>query len=167
MRDGKLSENDITLPTNPYGLAKDSLRKALEFFTVEQKCVFRWIRLFYMYGEGQNPNSLLSQLDNAIERGDTTFNMSGGEQLRDFMPIEDVVRNIAMIALQNNITGIINCCSGTPISVRKLVENRIEAKSAKISLNFGFYPYSDYEPMAFWGDNNIINMMYLRKGNYV
>ncbi|MDD4507213.1 MAG: NAD(P)-dependent oxidoreductase, partial [Sulfurospirillaceae bacterium] len=57
MRDGKLSENDITLPANPYGFAKDSLRKALEFLTIEKKFVFRWARLFYMYGEGQSHNS--------------------------------------------------------------------------------------------------------------
>jgi len=153
MRDGKLSEDDITLPVNPYGLAKDFLRKGLEFLAAEHECVFRWTRLFYMYGEGQNPNSLFPQLDNAIERGDPTFNMSGGEQLRDFLPVEEVVGNIATMALQNNIAGVVNCCSGTPISVRKLVENRIKEKLATISLNLGHYPYPDYEPMAFWGDN--------------
>lgn len=154
MRDGKLSENDITEPTNPYGLAKDSLRKALEFLTIEKGSIFRWARLFYMYGEGQNQNSILSQLDCAIEKGDKAFNMSSGEQLRDYLPVEDVARNIALIAMQQNITGVINCCSGKPISVRKLVENRIKDKSANISLNLGFYSYTDYEPIAFWGDNS-------------
>ena len=41
-----------------------------------------------MYGEGQNPKSVLSQLDNAIENGQAIFNMSGGEQLRDYLPIK-------------------------------------------------------------------------------
>lgn len=163
MKNGKLSENDITFPSNPYGLAKDSLRKNLEFLTAEKECTFRWIRLFYMYGEGQNKNSLLSQLDNAIERDERTFNMSGGEQLRDFLPVEKVVQNIAIVAMQNDVTGIVNCCNGEPVSVRKLVENRISEKFAKISLNFGFYPYPDYEPMAFWGDNNKLNKIKLRK----
>jgi len=151
MKNGELSENDITEPSNPYGLAKDSLRKALEFLSADKECFFRWIRLFYLYGEGQNQNSLLSQLDRAIENGDELFNMSGGEQLRDYLPIEQVARNIATIALQKEVTGVINCCSGKPISVRKFVEDRIKEKSAKISLNLGFYPYPDYEPMAFWG----------------
>lgn len=154
MKEGKLSENDITLPTNPYGFAKDSLRKALEFLTIEKELVFRWARLFYMYGEGQNQNSILSQLDCAIEKGDKVFNMSKGEQLRDYLPIEEVVRNIALIAMQKNVTGVVNCCSGKPISVRKLVEDRIKDKSANISLNLGFYPYPDYEPIEFWGDNS-------------
>jgi dTDP-6-deoxy-L-talose 4-dehydrogenase (NAD+) len=152
LQNGELSENDITEPSNPYGLAKDSLRKALEFLTADKACAFKWIRLFYLYGEGQNQNSLLSQLDRAIENRDEIFNMSGGEQLRDYLQIEQVAHNIAAIALQKESTGIINCCSGKPISVRKLVENRIKEKSANIALNLGFYPYPDYEPMAFWGD---------------
>lgn len=159
MQDGKLSESDITLPSNPYGFAKDSLRKALEFLTSENECAFRWIRLFYMYGEGQNPNSLLAQLDTAIEKGDKVFNMSGGEQLRDFLSAKEVVKNITLTAMQNNITGAINCCSGEPISVRRLVENRIKEKSANISLNLGFYPYPAYEPMAFWGDNHKLKQL--------
>jgi len=152
MKNGALSENDITEPSNPYGLAKDSLRKALEFLTADKECAFRWIRLFYLYGEGQNQNSLLSQLNRAIESKEPFFNMSGGEQLRDYLPVEEAARHIALIATQKAVDGVINCCSGKPLSVRKFVEDRIKEKSANIALNLGFYPYPDYEPMAFWGD---------------
>lgn len=165
MRDGELSEDDITLPANPYGLAKDSLRKALEFLTTEQKCVFRWTRLFYMYGEGQNPNSLLAQLDRAIEEGKPIFNMSGGDQLRDYLPVEKVAAHIASAVMQEDVCGIINCCNGKPISIRTLVEKRIKEKSAKIALNLGHYPYPDYEPMAFWGDNRKYNCIIRGKTN--
>lgn len=157
MADGKLHENDRTAPQNPYGLAKDSLRKSLEFLCTDKKVLFRWVRLFYMYGEGQNENSLIPLLDTAIERGDKVFNMSGGEQLRDYMSVAEVGRNIAAIAMQDGITGVINCSSGSPISVRRLAEERIKQKSSDIVLNLGFYPYTDYEPMAFWGDNLKIN----------
>ena len=37
-----------------------------------------------MYGKGQNPNSLLSQLDKALEAGDESFNMSGGAAGKGF-----------------------------------------------------------------------------------
>lgn len=105
-----------------------------------------------MYGRGQNPDSLLAQLDSAIDRGDKCFNMSGREQLRDFLPVGEVTRRIANLAEQVDSDGIYNCCSDVPISVRALVEKRIHKKNAKIELNLGFYPYPDYEPMAFWGD---------------
>jgi dTDP-6-deoxy-L-talose 4-dehydrogenase (NAD+) len=106
-----------------------------------------------MYGKGQSPNSILSQLEAAIENGDKVFNMSGGEQIRDYLPVEKVAEYIVRISLQDKVSGVINCCSGKPISIRKLVEDYLKEKNKKIELNLGHYPYPDYEPMAFWGDN--------------
>jgi dTDP-6-deoxy-L-talose 4-dehydrogenase (NAD+) len=105
-----------------------------------------------MYGKGQNPNSLLSQLDKALANGEQVFNMSGGEQIRDFLPVEKVAANIVRIALQEKVTGVINCCSGEPVTVKRFVENYLDKQNKKITLNIGFYPYPDYEPMSFWGD---------------
>ncbi len=42
----------------------------------------------------------------ALERVDSTFNMSGGEQLRDYLPIERVAEYIVKIALQNKTSRI-------------------------------------------------------------
>ena len=41
--------------------------------------------------------------------------------------------------------------SGEPISVRSLVERRLAEREGDVQLNLGYYPYPDYEPMAFWG----------------
>ena len=153
LQNGCLSEDTPTQPTTPYSLAKDTLRKFLEQLQQKNHFSFKWIRLFYMYGKGQNPSSVLSQLDKALERGDEIFNMSGGEQLRDYLPVEKVAEYVNKISLQNKVLGIINCCSGKPISIRKLVENHMKNSGKTIKRNFGYYPYSDYEPMAFWGDN--------------
>ena len=152
MQEGCLTEDMPAKPDNPYGSAKDKLRKKLEEFQQTQPFTFKWARLFYMYGKGQNPKSLLSQLDAALAGGDEVFNMSGGEQVRDFLPIEEVAANIVKIALQKNVTGIINCCSGKPIKVKTFVENYLLKQQKTITLNLGFYPYPDYEPMEFWGD---------------
>lgn len=152
MQSGALHEDMETKPDNPYGLAKDTLRKFLEQLQKKSDFHLKWIRLFYMYGKSQNPNSIFSQLDRALQNNETVFNMSGGEQLRDYLPVEKVAEYIVRIALQNDVTGIINCCSGTPISIRKLIEDYLEEKKKSINLNLGYYPYPDYEPMAFWGD---------------
>jgi len=153
LQNGCLSEDTPTKPTTPYSFAKDTLRKFLEQLQQKYHFSFKWIRLFYMYGKGQNPSSLLPQLDKALDRGDEIFNMSGGEQLRDYLPVEKVAEYVNEISLQNKVLGIINCCSGKPISIRKLVENHMKNRGKTIKLNLGYYPYSDYEPMAFWGDN--------------
>lgn len=154
MVEGCLSEDLITNPNNSYALAKDSLRKFL--FELQKKYSFnlKWTRLFYMYGEGQAKNSIISQLNKAIEDKEKVFNMSGGDQERDYSKVEDVAKNIVAICLQNNIQGIINCCNGTPIKVKEFIKKYLENKNQKISLNLGFYPYSKLEPMNFWGDNS-------------
>lgn len=152
LQSGALMEDLVTKPNNAYAIAKDNLRSKLEELRNNTRFDFIWIRLFYMYGKGQNPNSLLSQLESSLDRNEKIFNLSGGEQLRDYLPVERVAENIVKISLQKEVDGIINCCSGKPISIRTLVENHLAKSVKKIELNFGYYPYSDLEPMAFWGE---------------
>lgn len=152
MQSGSLSEEIDTRPTNPYGFAKDTLRKQLQYLQVLHPFNLTWARLFYMYGDGQPDSSLIPQLKNAVERGDKVFNMSGGEQLRDYLPVKEVAEKMVSLALKQQNIGTINISSGKPISVRNLVEKWICDAHWDIELNLGFYPYPDYEPMAFWGD---------------
>jgi dTDP-6-deoxy-L-talose 4-dehydrogenase (NAD+) len=112
-----------------------------------------------MYGEGQPKSSLYPQLKDAVSRGERVFNMSGGEQLRDYLPVGEVARLISILAGRQSDTGCVNVCSGKPISVRKLVEGWLAENGWDIGLNFGHYPYPDYEPMAFWGDRHRMDAM--------
>lgn len=154
LQNGCLSEDTPTQPTNPYSLAKDTLRKFLEQLQKKYRFSFKWLRLFYNFGEGQGDKSLLSQLETAIQKKEKSFNMSGGEQLRDYLPVEKTAEYIVKIAIQSEVCGIINCCSGTPISIKRLVEEYLIKKRESMDLNFGYYSYPDYEPMFFWGNND-------------
>lgn len=151
MQYGPLREDMETIPSTPYGFAKDTLRKSLQFLQRERPFTFQWMRLFYMYGEGQNKNSLLSQLDKAIDEGKNVFNMSAGDQLRDYLPVHSVAENFSLAIENPHIQGVINCSSGIPISVLELVQQRCRERNSDIQLNRGYYPYPDYEPFAFWG----------------
>jgi len=151
MQYGPLTEDMETRPSTPYGFAKDTLRKALQFLQRERPFTFQWIRLFYMYGEGQNKNSLLAQLDRAIDEGQNVFNMSMGDQLRDYLPIQKVAENFCLALENPYCQGVINCCSGIPISVFDLVQQRCRERASNIRINRGYYTYPDYEPLAFWG----------------
>jgi nucleoside-diphosphate-sugar epimerase len=153
MQDGALAENTPAAPlASPYALAKDTLRKELQSLQQQHAFTLQWARLFYMHGEGQNPTSLLAQLDRAIDAGETAFNMSGGEQLRDYLPVTEVAARAVTLLEHPGCDGIVNICSGEPISVRRLVERHLAQRGASIRLNLGHYPYSSDAPMAFWGD---------------
>lgn len=151
LQEGELSEEMESRPTIAYPIAKNLLREELEVLRKELSFSFKWIRLFYMYGEGQNPKSILPLLEQALERHDPEFNMSGGEQERDYLPVSTISENIVTLALQQHTEGIINCSSGVPITVKQLVLNYLQEKQKSIKLNLGYYPYTDYEPMRFWG----------------
>jgi nucleoside-diphosphate-sugar epimerase len=153
MKTGALREDVDSCPSNPYGFAKDALRRQLQFLRENTPFALAWARLFYVYGEGQASNSLWPQLKQAVQRGDAVFPMSGGEQVRDYLPIEKVAEHLVSLALAKADIGVVNVCSGKPVKVRKLVEGWISEKGWKIGLELGRYPYPDYEPMEFWGDN--------------
>lgn len=151
MVDGELRENVVPMPANPYAYAKAALWRQLQFLKVERPFALTWARLFYMWGPGQASGSLYPLLQAAMARGDERFPMSAGEQLRDYLPVERVAELLVELALRAPDAGIVNISSGTPVSVRSLVERWIAERGSAIVPDLGRYPYPDYEPMAFWG----------------
>ena len=159
MREGELDEALQAEPRLEYAKAKDSLRRWLEGEQREHGFALTWARLFYMYGDGQPEFSLLPQLARAAERGDRTFPMSGGEQQRDYMPVTDVARDLVSLALNGRDNGIVNVCSGRPISILQLIQDAISQHGWTIELDRGKYPYATDEPMAFWGDRKKLDRL--------
>jgi nucleoside-diphosphate-sugar epimerase len=153
MQYGSLQEDMPPKPENPYGLAKDTLRHQLQALQQASPFNLTWARLFYMYGEGQAENSLWPQFNRAVAQGDPVFNMSGGEQLRDYLPVAIVAKYLVQLVLNKQNNGLVNVCSGQPVQVKSLVESWIRENNWCIKLNLGSFPYPDYEPMEFWGDN--------------
>lgn len=153
MQEGCLNEEMPALPITNYAIAKNELHSFMNELQSTYQFNLKWVRLFYMYGKGQSSKSLISQLEVAIDKNEEYFNMSGGVQIRDFLKVEEMANYIIAIGLQNNVVGTINCCSGNPISVKDLVLNFMKDHQKSIKLNLGYYPYVEYEPMSFWGDN--------------
>ncbi|MDW7650518.1 MAG: NAD(P)-dependent oxidoreductase [Bacillota bacterium] len=154
MQNGCLTEDMDTKPSTPYGLAKNFLQQYVAELHKNYEFHYKWLRLFYIYGPGQNEHSIFAQLERAVINYCEEFNMTAGEQLRDYLPIEKAAEYIVKISLKKQVSGIFNCCSGQPVSLRKFIEGYLDKKEYKIKLNLGYYPYPDYEPLAFWGDNS-------------
>lgn len=149
--EGPISTKVTTNPIVPYAIAKNCLRT---FLLQLQKQVYfnlKWARIFYLYGEGQSQKSILSQLENCVQNGESKFNMSGGQQIRDYSTVEEVAKQIIDISSVSNITKDFNICSENPIKLIDFINQQIYNKKYKIKLNLGYYPYNDYEPMKFWG----------------
>lgn len=152
LQNGCLSEESATQPVTAYGQAKDNLRAYLELLSKEKAFSMTWARLFYIHGPAQHPASLLAQLNQAIDRQESEFPMSGGEQLRDYLHVSEVAERLANLLENDCPNGVVNICSGMPVSIRSLVEQQIAGRNAKIQPLLGRFPYPTHEPMAFWGN---------------
>ena len=156
LREGELDEKDYTEPVTEYGKAKDMLRKKLQRLANDQVAL-KWIRLFYMYGEGQNPKSLIPQLHVAHKENKKIFGISSAEHIRDFMKVEEIANFICQAIDNTDINGVINCCSGNPIRLGEFLKNYCDMMGINIEIKSGLYPENDYEPRAFWGKRGKMN----------
>ena len=153
LKEGCLNENMNTVPYTSYGFAKDTLHKMLKFYLQDKNGkTLIWTRLFYTYGEGQNPQSFVPQLQQAIKNKDKEFKMSAGDQKRDYLPVKELAQKLCRLVTLNK-TQTLNICSGKPITILALAEKIKNEFNSTIHLNTGSYDYPEYEPFAFWGDN--------------
>ena len=159
MAEGERAETDATAPVTAYAQAKLQLLDALRADCEAHDTDLTWLRLFYVYGDGQAPTSLRSQLQAAVRAGASTFAMSPGDQLRDFLPIDSAADHIARIAMHAPDAGIVNICSGRPIEVHAIVRKWLQSWGADIHLDRGVHSYPDYEPFAFWGSVRKLHAM--------
>jgi nucleoside-diphosphate-sugar epimerase len=151
--EGELFEDSPSNPITKYGIAKLKLFNLLNNYIRNKSINLIWLRLFYNYGFHIENSSIVSKLIKSIINNKEDFEMSTGEQERDFLNIDILSYYILKISFQEKITGIINCCSGKPQKVIDLVENIKEIYSSKITLKKGIYPIPNYEPYIFFGSN--------------
>lgn len=156
MQTGPLAENEPCMPSNAYGYAKHALQQQLAFLQCKSPFALTWARLFYSYGNGQGTRSLWTQFHEAHRQGKTSFDMSGGQQIRDFLTVETMAERIVDLALGPGRHGVVNLCSGAPQTVADLVQGWATKLGWDVRLNLGHYPYPDYEPMEFWGDDTLL-----------
>lgn len=162
MQSGCLDEELPAAPITAYGQAKDRLRVHLQELAGIGGPQLTWLRLFYLYGPGQAPTSLYSQLRAAIASGLTEFPMSPGDQLRDFLAIEEAATKLCALALNAPGAGIVNLCRGVPTTIAELVREWLRDWRANLNLKLGAYPYPDYEPIAYWGCTRKLNALLAR-----
>lgn len=79
-----------------------------------------WGRVFFLFGDNEHPSRLVPSVALAI-RNQTPALCTHGEQLRDFLHVEDV--GAALVALlESTVRGVVNIASGDPHRVRDVIE---------------------------------------------
>lgn len=153
---GEVNANTPCNPINPYGIAKNFLRQAVSALCDKNGVTLKWLRMFYITGDDEKSNSIFSKILAAEARGDERFPLNSGEMLYDFISIGDLATQLVDAATDFEFSGIINCCSGKPISLRNAVENFIATKQLKIRPEYNVFPHRPYDSYAIWGETRSI-----------
>jgi len=88
-----LSTNAPLQPDSSYPISKAAASIAFEGFAREHNVALKLLRIFQVYGEGESEMRIWPSLRRAAARGED-FPMSNGEQIRDFVPVQEVARQI-------------------------------------------------------------------------
>lgn len=150
--EGAIDENTPCNPISMYGIAKDALRRSTLLLLKDSDVCLQWLRAYYIYGDDKRNNSIFAKLTVAAEEGKKSFPFSTGKNKYDFIHVDELARQIAASVMQNEVKGIINCCTGNSVSLADKVEEFIKVHGWDISLDYGAFPDRPYDSPAVWGD---------------
>lgn len=161
--EGSINENTPTNPQSLYGISKNALRQAIQVDAKQNDILFQWIRGFYIVGNAESGCSIFSKLAQAASEGKEYFPFTSGENQYDFLDYDEFCYQVAKVTEQDEVNGIINCCSGKPVTLANRVERFIKENGYNIKLQYGAFPDRPYDSKAVWGDDQKIRKILTEK----
>ena len=157
--EGEVKEDTPCNPLSLYGISKNALRQSLMVINKNNDFNLYWLRGYYIFGNDEKNHSIFTKLLEKEAQGEKLFPFTTGENQYDFISIENLALEIALASVQNEVTGIINVCSGKPISLKDMVESFIKKNNLKIRLNYGVFPSRPYDSKIIYGDPSKIKQI--------
>ncbi|HEX3422044.1 MAG TPA: NAD(P)-dependent oxidoreductase [Sphingomicrobium sp.] len=153
--DRRIFESDLPQPTMLYGAAKLAANHLVAQRCREAGVAFAWLRLFSVYGPGDNPNWLIPSTAASLVRG-VRPQCTAGTQKWDYLHIDDVAKGVLAVANNHHANGVFNLSSGEAVHVRTIVEMLRDAAAPGLDLSFGDIPFGDDQIMHLEGDNGCL-----------
>ena len=150
--EGAIDENTPCNPISMYGIAKDALRRAMILYCKQKNCILQWLRGYYIMGDDKRNNSIFCKLLLAAEEGRKSFPFTTGKNQYDFISVNELANQLSSAVMQQKVTGIINCCTGKPVSLADKVEEFIREHHLDIRLEYGAFPDRPYDSPCVYGD---------------
>ena len=154
--EGMIDENTPCNPLSQYGIAKNALRQSLLLATKDKDVNVFWLRAYYILGDEARNSSIFTKLLSAAEDGKNEFPFTTGQTKFDFVDVKTLAKMIAVASTQTKHTGIINVCTGKPMSLADRVEQFIKEHNLDIKLKYGAFPERPYDSKIVYGDSTII-----------
>jgi len=117
-RVGYLAEDSPLRPQSMYAASKRALHLMAEQYQQIHGRSLAWARIFYLYGPWEDERRLAPLVIRRLLAGEACP-LSSGEQIRDFLHVEDVADALWTVA-RSDIEGPVNIGSSQPLSVAAL-----------------------------------------------
>lgn len=154
--EGPISERTPCKPLSFYGIAKNALRDAFLEYSEIAGTKAQWLRAYYITGDDKESQSIFGKILRAANEGERSFPFTSGQNKYDFIDVRELARQIVASVAQNRVLGVIECCSGSAVSLGDRVQRFIDDNGLDIRLEFGAFPDRPYDSPAVWGDNSKI-----------
>lgn len=142
----------VLKPTLSYAASKAASSIAFFQFAYQHQIKLSYHRIFQVYGEGEAETRLWPSLKNAALAGEN-FPMTAGEQIRDFIAVEDVANYFVKACLNDDLIlgkpEFYNVGSGQPQSIFEFSDYWWQKWQAKGQLLKGILPYRVGEVMRY------------------
>jgi len=140
-----LSRETPLKPESPYAACKVAAFLVLSQIMKKSHISFAWARLFYMFGEGEDERRLIAYIRRQLARSEPAH-LSEGWQIRDYMDVKEVGRRIGELAVNAEVQGPVNICSGRPQTIREIALRIGREYGKEELLRFGARTSNQDEP---------------------
>ena len=123
---GQLAEDDEPELGKPFPAAKNAIRETGRTIAEDSGMAFYWLRLFFVYGPGQRPTSLIPHIIESARDSQSPDLRSPGSR-NDFIFVADVARAIVDVIERRPSGKVYNIGTGGSVAVRDVVRCVYEA----------------------------------------
>ncbi len=140
-----MREDQMVDPTNIYAASKSAAWLFCNMYHRTRDYPIVTVRPFTVYGPRQSPRALIPQTIIAAMRGED-FEMTGGEQTRDFTYVDDIVEGYIRASLSEKAIGqTINLGTGEERPIKDVVLKVLELMGNPVRPLIGALPYRPRE----------------------
>ena len=157
---GRLHEELPLRPASLYGISKAAATRFAQAMHNSNGCPVIIVRPFSVYGPGQPRDMFVAEaVDSAVRN--VAFSMSNGEQRRDLIFVDDVVRGLIAAACAKNAEGqVVNLGTGQAHRLRDVAERIWEITGTRASLLIGARPSPAEELYDTWADITLARRLF-------
>lgn len=149
--EGKLTPDTPCRPENGYGMAKLAAGTMSRLLASQEGLDHIWVRILSVYGKGDTPASMISQLISSLKQGETP-RLTAGDQLWDYLSAADAARAFLLLAQKGHGGKTYVLGGGKARPLKEYIKTVRDLIDPHLPLGLGEVPYAPLQVMHLEAD---------------